>query len=152
MFSEWRVQIILKFTLACFTQRVASLDIVRFYPMLDFTKETGRFSKLDDRAFSSNQAGCAAKCTIDGNDCIGFAYSLDRKKCVKSYTVGDLDKLSIGHWKTYYSKSWYSLINMFGHLPRDILYGHDNLLERSSGPQAPSWPTHTHRVYRGRPK
>ena len=81
---------------------VYSFDVVRFYPVLDFTK-TGSLKELDCKGLSSNQAGCVGSCLLEGN-CIGFAYSPNLKKCVKSYTVGDLDKLSDGHWTTFYCK------------------------------------------------
>ena len=78
------------------------LDIVRYSPKLNF-KRTGSSVILDSKAITSSQAGCVSSCLVDTDPCIGFAYSPDLKKCVKSYAVGDLDKLSDGHWKTYYS-------------------------------------------------
>ena len=97
----WQVVVIL--ILVNHTQMIETFDVLRFFPILDFTK-TGTFRKLDANAVSSSQAGCAGSCASDRGSCIGFAYSKDLKKCVKSYTVGDLDDLSDGHWRTFYGK------------------------------------------------
>ena len=101
---EWRVLLLL--ILIDDSQSVKGLDIIRFHPVQDFTK-TGTFRKLDVNAFSSNLAGCVAGCMNDERSCIGFAYSTDLRKCVKSYTVGDLGDLSDGHWRIFYCKCFF---------------------------------------------
>ena len=98
-----RLKLILVLILGCFSTRVTTLEIVRYYPFKDFI-DWGISRNLEDRAFSSNQAGCAASCSIDEKGCIGFAYSQDLKKCVKFYTMADLADPSTGRWKTYSRK------------------------------------------------